>query len=250
MRQILRHRHTLLIEYWPVICFTLNVETNAQQIRLLQLDCYAIMHDVVRALLSNRDKDVLITQSQDFKQGLSLLKKKNFDILMIGINNAGAFRHEFPKHLKLLGHIRSVLPDLKIIVYSMGRFGKDIADIMNSGADWFISNSMGYEALLEAIRSVKRGQRHLGHQLWDLFKNSLEYLAGLADTLIPKNTIFSQRELEVLDLIASGYSSKEISNTLYITSKTVETHRKNLMKKSKTKNTAELISFSYQNGLL
>jgi two-component system, NarL family, nitrate/nitrite response regulator NarL len=226
------------------------VEANTQQIQILQLDCYAIMHDVVRQLLANSNENFILTQTKDFKHGLFQLKKKHFDILMIGISNVGAYRHEFPTQLKLLRHIRSRLPDLRIIVYSMGAFRKDIADIMNAGADWFISNTMGYETLIEAIRKVKRGQRHIGQQLWDLFKNSIEYLAGLADTLKPKDMIFSQRELEVLHLIASGYSSKQISDSLFITPKTVETHRKNLMKKSKTKNTAELISFSYDSGVL
>jgi DNA-binding NarL/FixJ family response regulator len=226
------------------------VEAKIQKIRLLHIDCYAIMLDVVRGQIAGMNEEIVLTQSQNFELGLSQLKILSFDILMIGIAKEGDTRHEFHKHLMLLRSIRLTFPDLKIIVYSMGTSRNDVAHIIHAGADWFIDSSMGYQTLFEAIRASRGGVRHIGQQLWDMFKNSLQYLEGLADRLIPKSAVFSQRELEVLNLMASGYNSNQISETLFITPKTVETHRKNLIKKSKTRNTAELIYFSYQNGIL
>ena len=223
---------------------------NNHAIRLLHIDHYHIMHDIIRRLLDNAKENIFISQSNDFNECQCLLEKEHFDIFLIGFNKEGPLRHEFSRYLQFLSLFRVKYPGLKIIVYSMGNNPREISEIMNSGADWIITGSMGYETLLEAIQTVNRGDRHISQQLCDMFKNPFEYLSGLADTLIPKKMIFSRRELEVLNLIASGCSTKTISDVLRIAAKTVETHRKNLMKKAKVRNTAELISFSYHHRML
>ena len=75
-------------------------------------------------------------------------------------------------------------------------------------------------------------------------------MAGIESTLRSKDEIFSQREREILELLARGKSSRETGDILFITERTVETHRKNMLEKSNVKNTVELIAFAATLGIL
>ena len=79
-------------------------------------------------------------------------------------------------------------------------------------------------------------------------KNLNEFLDGSAETLIGEKDLFSAREKEVLDLLSKGFSTRDISQKLFITEKTVETHRRNMAEKAKVKNTAELVAFAAARG--
>ena len=82
------------------------------------------------------------------------------------------------------------------------------------------------------------------------FKNVQQFTRGDAETLKPKSDFFSKREKEVLELMAKGYASKAIAKKLFITEKTIESHRKNMVTKAKVKNTMELISFATGKGMI
>jgi len=223
---------------------------NMQRLRLFHLDYFNIMLDVVRGLLKDAERIQFIGQSHDPGVAEKLLERNEFDILVWGFNNAAELRHEFSHQLTFLSRIRSQFPDVKIVVYSMNNYADDIAEIINRGANWYLGNSIGKEKLLDAIIGVKKGQQYVGQQFYSLFRNADEYFTGFSQRLIPNDKIFSYREMEILRYIATGRSSREISEALNITPKTVETHRKNLIKKARVKNTPELMFFSFQHGFL
>jgi DNA-binding NarL/FixJ family response regulator len=125
-----------------------------------------------------------------------------------------------------------------------------VARIMKSGAMGFVSKKAGYEELIEAIRVVNTGKKFICKETSKKLKNLNKFLAGLEDTLQSTEEFFSKREKEVLQLLAGGYSSKEISDKLFITEKTVETHRKNLVQKAKVRNTVELMTYASLRGLI
>ena len=81
-------------------------------------------------------------------------------------------------------------------------------------------------------------------------KNINEFLEGIVDTLRGEKDFFSKRERKVLELLGRGYSTKDIARELFITEKTVETHRKNMIDKASVKNTAELVAFASSRGFL
>ena len=223
---------------------------NIQRLRLFHLDNFNIMLDVVRGLLSGTDRLQLTGQSNDFRDAEQLLQGREFDILLLGLNNAAEMRHLFSHQLSFLSRSRSLFPQVRIVVYSMDNYADDISEIMNRGANWYLGNSIEKTTLLEAIIGAKTGQQYMDKKFYSLFKNSEEYFSGFSERLIPKDTIFSSRETQILRYIATGCSSREISEALNITPKTVETHRKNLIRKAKVKNTPELMFFSYQHGFL
>jgi DNA-binding NarL/FixJ family response regulator len=103
---------------------------------------------------------------------------------------------------------------------------------------------------VEAVKTVYAGKRFICSEASKNFKNVNAFMAGLSPTLKIEKQIFSKREIEVLTLLAKGHSTKHIAKSLYITEKTVETHRKNMSEKASAKNTVELVSYALAKGII
>jgi DNA-binding NarL/FixJ family response regulator len=113
-----------------------------------------------------------------------------------------------------------------------------------------VSKKAGYEELVQAIKTVYAGKKYICKETSKKLKNLNEFLEGIVDTLRGEKDFFSQREKNVLELLGKGFSTKNIAKELFITEKTVETHRKNMVEKAKVKNTAELVAFASSRGFL
>jgi DNA-binding NarL/FixJ family response regulator len=146
--------------------------------------------------------------------------------------------------------IKEQYPSIKILAHSVYDDADRVARIINAGALGFVSKKSGFDELLDAIKIVNSGQKYICIETSGRLKNLNKFLAGIESTLRGKDEIFSQREREILELLAQGKSSRETGDMLFITERTVETHRKNMLEKSNVKNTVELIAFASTLGLL
>ncbi|HMR56427.1 MAG TPA: response regulator transcription factor, partial [Cyclobacteriaceae bacterium] len=122
-----------------------------------------------------------------------------------------------------------------------------IADMLQAGALGYILKNTGKENLIEAIKTIQSGENYLGKEVSETLLNGFMKNNALAKQLPEK---LSDRELEVLESIASGLTTQEIGEKLFISKNTVETHRKNLLYKLKARNTAELINNAYKQRLI
>jgi DNA-binding NarL/FixJ family response regulator len=141
-------------------------------------------------------------------------------------------------------------PGIAVVVHSVYDDADRVAECLSAGALAFVSKKSGYEELIRAVKTVAKGQRFICQETAGKLKNLNNFLAGMESTLKAKDQIFSQREREILDLLAEGKSSRVIADALFITERTVESHRKNMLVKAKVKNTVELIAFSFALGLI
>jgi DNA-binding NarL/FixJ family response regulator len=114
----------------------------------------------------------------------------------------------------------------------------------------FVSKRSGFEELAKAVHEVYAGQRYICAETTNRMRNLNRFLLGMEDHLRDKSELFTHREREVLVLLAAGDSSKQIAETLFITERTVESHRKNMMEKCQVRNTAELIAHASSLGIL
>jgi DNA-binding CsgD family transcriptional regulator len=94
------------------------------------------------------------------------------------------------------------------------------------------------------------GHKYICTETAGKLKNLNKFLLGIEDNLRSKEEVFSQREREVLTHLSNGKSSKEIADSLFITERTVESHRKNMIEKGKVKNTVELIAYAASLGII
>ena len=139
----------------------------------------------------------------------------------------------------------------KVIILSSYDDLKLIKEIMKLGASGYLTKQCAGENIVEAIHAVYRGEEYFSEIVREkIFNNVTKDNPKLIKLNPTINTLLTGRELEIITLISLEYSGKEISEQLYISTNTVETHRKNIMKKLKLKNTISLVKYAIKNNLI
>jgi DNA-binding NarL/FixJ family response regulator len=145
-----------------------------------------------------------------------------------------------------LAELRKLLPDTKVILLTMHEEPEYIIKAARSGANGYLLKNVDYEELHRAIGLVMSGQKYFNQQVSSILMEELHRKSD-TDQLQEKLT---ERESDILKEIVKGLSSKEIADKLFISSRTVDTHRNNLMKKLSVHNTAELVKLALEKGLV
>jgi DNA-binding NarL/FixJ family response regulator len=122
-----------------------------------------------------------------------------------------------------------------------------IVNMIKAGADGYILKESGREELINAIKAVRSGKKYYSNEVSVTMINSMLSDKPSASKIVGD---LSNRELEVLQLIVDGYTNMEIADKLFISNRTVDTHRRNLLQKLNVRNTAELVKFALKNGLV
>lgn len=149
---------------------------------------------------------------------------------------------------KLCQHAKETSPKTKIMVVSMHDDIHHVTALLRQGVSGYITKKTGKEELLEAIKSITKGGTYYGESIKDTLVKSV---SGHLDD--DKNYVgirLTKREVEIIQLIALEYSSIEIAERLFISLNTTETHRKNIMRKTNSKNMAGLIRYALKTGLI
>lgn len=142
--------------------------------------------------------------------------------------------------------IKEKYPAIKILMLSMEISSEYIKTAFQSNIDGYIPKNADIEILISAIKQVCNGGVYYDDSVKEyIFK----YYVGDEETSVPKIQNLSEREVQVLKLIANGISNKEIGEKLFISPKTVEAHRNNILKKLDLKSTADLVKFSIAKNL-
>lgn len=208
------------------------------------------MRDGIKFLLSQDANITVVGEAQKGEELIQQLPDTDIDVLLLDIYLDGMEDTRTMDGFRICEYVQQNFPAIKIVAHSVYDDADRVARIMNAGAMGFVSKKAGYEELLVAIKMVHVGKKYICKETSKKLKNINEFLEGIVDTLRGEKDLFSQREKEVLELLAKGYSTKDIAKELFITEKTVETHRKNMAKKANVKNTAELVAFASARGFL
>jgi DNA-binding NarL/FixJ family response regulator len=213
-----------------------------KKISIIICDDHQILVQGLKSLLKDHEEIEVIATANNGEELLQILKTKTPEIILLDI--------EMPlmDGLETLKHIKKINPFIKVLFLTIHSDKSTIQKIMNHGAQGYILKSAGKNELLEAIRKAKNGQIYMSDKATQILieKEKLEALSENSENKIEKLT---QREIEILKLITEGYSNTEIGSMLYISPRTVDTHRTNIMKKLNVKNIAGLIKYAIQNGI-
>jgi DNA-binding NarL/FixJ family response regulator len=220
-----------------------------RKIRLFHVEDYKIVRDGIRFILST-DKDILWVGEAGSAADFFRVSPEGIDLLLLDLYLDGMTDLTAPNGLDIIRQIRTTNPKLKIIVHSIYEDGDSVVETMDAGADGFISKKSSAEELIRAVKVVASGKKYICSETVKKFRNTNAYLSGKEKKLVPKERLFTKREREVLTLVAQGYSSKQIAGELFITEKTVETHRKHMVEKANVKNTVQLIAYAAETGYL
>lgn len=200
--------------------------------KILIVDDHAIMLDGLEALLQQQDNMQVVAKTTNANYALAYLRKEEIDLLITDYSMPEMTGAELIKEAK------QIKPNLKIIVLSMHDENHLVQDIISAGADGYILKKYAQQEIIQAIQIVANSG-----QYWSPEINKI-LVRGITKQDEP-NAELSAREVEVLNLLVLEMTTKEIAQKLFISERTIETHRKNLLRKTNSKNTVGLIKYAY-----
>ena len=172
---------------------------------------------------------------------LELLKDSKPEIILMDI------KMPLMNGLEVTRVINEKMPWIKVIALSMYDNPLFIREILKSGAKGFMSKNCTFEELCEAIRAVHEGRTYLCKTATEMVMNN--FANHNIDAFDELHSL-TAREIEIIQLLAQGLITREIAGNLFISGKTVERHKTNIMKKMGVKNTAQLVRIAIEKGIL
>ena len=213
--------------------------TLQKTIRIIIADDHQIFLEGLIALFNAIKNIDIIGTATNGVEAIDLLCKNKVDIAIIDI--------DMPEMdgVELNRAIKNEYPKVKTLILSTHSFPDKIAHFAKNGANGYLLKNAEKSELLTAIISIMAGENYFSEEVKKKYMNSIFTPNNKDDTYQ-----LSQREEEILKLIAKEYTAQEIAEELFISQHTVNTHRKNLLAKLNAKNIAGLVKYALQNGLL
>lgn len=216
-----------------------------QNIRIHLADDHQVLIDGLTNLLQTVNNFEVVGNSLDGTTVYQDVSQNNADILVLDIS--------MPKKdgIEVLKELSEKKFPCKVIILSSYDDLKIIKEVMKLGAKGYLTKKCAGENIIEAIEAVYQGQEYFCDAVREkIFNSFTNNNPKLNKPVYVENPILSAREIEIITLISLEYSGKEISEQLFISLNTVETHRKNIMKKLQTKNTIGLVKYALKNNLI
>lgn len=221
-----------------------------ETIKVFHVEDYKIMRDGIRQLLSMNPDISIVGEAKNGEDLLTAMETIRTDVLILDIYLDAMEDLTTLNGFQICRLVRQRYPDVKIVAHSVYDDADRVATILEAGALGFVSKKSGFEELIRAVKTVNTGERFICPETAGKLKNLTRFLSGIESNLRGKEEIFSRREREVLDMLSAGKSSREIAEALFITERTVESHRKNMIEKANVKNTVALIAYASSLGLI
>jgi DNA-binding NarL/FixJ family response regulator len=204
--------------------------------RVLIVEDHPIVSDSLFRLINETFENTICIHAGTGSKGLSYLNGNHFDIVLLDINLPDMSGLEF------CSQARARFPMLRILVVTSLAQRHIIEKAVQSGVMGFVLKTSDIRDITEGIRQVMDGNYYFGLGVKDLMLG--HSVSGTSEPVITK------RESEILRLIADGFTNQEIADRLFISSSTVDSHRKNLLVKFDAKNTAALVKTAISKGLI
>ena len=210
-------------------------------IRILLADDHKITREGLVSLISKQSDMEVVAEAENGREAVGLSKDFRPDVIIMDVSMPGLNGIEATKQ------ILSEDENVKVIALSMHSDNLFVSEMLKSGASGYMLKDCAFEELDRAIREVVGGNTYLSPMISGTVVE--DYLRKLNKSDTGESGILSDREREVLQLLAEGQSMKQIGLKLFISAKTVETHRRQIMNKLDMYTVAELTKYAIRKGL-
>lgn len=211
-------------------------------ISILLADDHEIMRSGLRSLLSEDKKFEIIAEASDGREAINKTREYHPDVIVMDISMPGM------NGIEATRQILDEMSDIKIIALSVHSDKQFISGMLKAGANGYLLKDCAVDELEEAIIAVMNGDTYLSSKITGTV---VQYLRDVLNTQHTSAfEILTEREREVLQLIAEGQNTKQIAGKLFVSVKTIETHRQNLMNKLKIYNIPDLVKYAIREGLV
>ncbi len=215
---------------------------SSQKLKIYIVDDHKLFREGLKLLLSNQEFVRHIYEASNGKEFIENLSFVDCDIVLMDI--------EMPEMngIEATGAALRVKPGLKVIVLSMYGDEQYYYKMVDAGVKGFVLKNSGIEKVIEAIHRVAAGENYFSEELLVNILNHMRE-GGNPEPEVPDNEI-SGRELEILYHVCLGLSNQEIADKLFISKRTVDKHRANLLSKTGCRNTAALVMYAIKNKMI
>jgi DNA-binding NarL/FixJ family response regulator len=217
-------------------------EPNSSAIKIVLAEDHSIVRFGLRTLLEGQERFHVIGEASDGLEAVRITESLAPDILLLDLSMAGLHGLEVARHLK---HRQ---PRTRVVILSMHLNEDYIRQALQANVYAYVPKDCEFSVLTEAIVAVASGKRYLPPQVSDVLVNAC--LAGTQTDLPDSYNTLTEREREILQLVADGLKNAEIGKRLFISSRTVESHRASLMRKLRLKSEVDIVRYAFEKGLL
>ena len=210
-----------------------------EKITILLVDDHRLIRDSWSFVLNSDPRFLVIGETSSGDEAIELAKHKRPQIVLMDVNMAPLNGFDATKL------VRKYSPGSKVIGISMHSMPAYARRMLQMGAMGYVTKNSSKDEMINAIIEVNSGKKYVCEEV----KNILAQQELEQESVHPDMNVLSRREIEIVQLIKEGLSSKEVAMRLDISLKTVEVHRYNILKKLNLKNTASLVNFINAQGL-
>jgi two-component system, NarL family, response regulator NreC len=209
-------------------------------IRVIIADDHQLFREGIANMMAENQEIEVVAQTEDGEETVQMVEEHEPDIVLMDIN--------MPRMngLEASTIIQDKHPETKVIALSMYADKHYIRGMLELGVQGYLFKDCTYDQLTSSIKIVNAGKKYMSDKITEVLVQ--DYL-GAEEPVSSSASVLSDREGEVLKLIAEGFSSAEISDKLFISVKTVSTHKQNLLEKLDLKSNADIIKYAIRNGI-
>jgi two-component system invasion response regulator UvrY len=208
-------------------------------IRILVVDDHAIVREGLKQILADVNDMAVRDEAAGGQEALAKIRSGEFDVVLLDISMPGR------SGLEILKEIKAERPKLPVLILSMHAEEQYAVRTLRAGASGYLTKASAPDELIGAIRKVSCGRKYVSSSLAEKLALELDI-----DTKKPPHATLSDREYQVMLMLASGKSVKEIADELFLSVKTISTYRSRVMEKMNMKKNAELTLYAIQNHLV
>jgi len=210
------------------------------KIKVILADDHKIFRDGLRTLIEKEGMEV-VGEAENGRKAIKLAEKLMPDLIIMDVSMPDM------NGIEATRKIRATIHDVKVIALSMHSDRRFVLGMLEAGASGYLLKDCAFGELAGAINQVTKGNTYLSPKIADVVVKG--YLNKNNDSTTKGGVVLTSREREILQLIAEGLTAREIAAHVFLSIKTIETHRRNIMQKLNMKSTADLTKYAIREGL-
>lgn len=216
---------------------------HQKKIQIIVIDDHQLIIDGLKSLIQDEPDILFIGGANDMDEALALLENNHVDVVLADVS--------FPaiSGIEITKKIRECYPKVKVIALTMYEDYQIVTKMIEAGASGYILKRTNMSEVVEAIHVVNANGKYLGRDVQAIVMNNIREKEN-EDENKDIQTVLTIREKEILNLIAKELTNEEIAKRLFISERTVETHRRNIFTKTKAKSIIGLIKYAIGKGMI
>lgn len=217
---------------------------KTSKIRVFVIDDHQLIIDGLKSILEGEEDVVFSGGATSMEEAMAFLENHEVDVVLTDINLPGSSGIEICRKIKTMN------PKIRVLALTMHEDMEMITKMVEAGASGYLLKRTNMKEMLEAIRVVAINKKYLGRDVQAIMMDNLGYSEEHHFEPEPREAMLTIREREILNLVAKELTNEEIALKLFISERTVETHRRNIFTKTKTKSIIGLIKYAIRHGLI